>query len=264
MKTIKTLNAKTMKAPISLSAIFALGLLLISCEREQHSIVPSGDVTIIEKNITGFDALDVSDNFTVFVQFSDSEESVRIEADDNFSDHIVVEKIGSTLHIGLEGIQSIRGQKTLNDYVTTATLKDIEVSGDSEVRLGNELQNEQVKVNLSGDSQLQGHISANRLEVSISGDSKMTLDNMMQGESAFLTLRGDSEFEGSFDVITFDALVTGDSRLDIIGEADIAKIEAKGSSEVRSYNFAIKSLDIILASDFLVTSYRLMLTIISN
>ncbi len=236
-----------MKARIILSAIFALGLSLTSCE--QYSFTPSGDITNIEKDITGFDALDVSHDFTVFVKFSDAEESVRIEADDNFSDHIVVEKIGSTLHISLEGIQNIRGRKTLNAYITTPTLKDIEATGDSKVILENELQNEQVKINLRGDSQLQGPISANHLAASISGDSKMILDNMMQGESVILTVKGDSKFEGGFDVTTIDALLTGDSQINLIGEADNANIEARGDSKVKSYNFTVKSLDIDLASD---------------
>lgn len=236
-----------MKARFILSAIFVLGLFLTSCE--QQIFTPSGNITTIEKDITGFDALDVSHDFKVFVQFSDSEESVRIEADDNFAEYIIVEKIGSTLHISLKRIQNIRGKRTLNAYITTATLNEIEASGDSQVTLENELKTEQLKIDLRGDSQLQGPITANRLQVGIGGDSKMTLDNMMQGESVVLTVKGDSKFEGAFDVASIDALLTGDSEIDLTGQADEAIIEARGDSKVKSYNFAIKSLDIELASD---------------
>ena len=236
-----------MKARFILSAIFVLGLFLTSCE--QQIFTPSGNITTIEKDITGFDALDVSHDFKVFVQFSDSEESVRIEADDNFAEYIIVEKIGSTLHISLKHIQNIRGKRTLNAYITTATLNEIEATGDSQVTLENELKTEQLKIDLRGDSQLQGPITANRLQVGIGGDSKMTLDNMMKGESVVLTVKGDSKFEGAFDVASIDALLTGDSEIDLTGQADEAIIEARGDSKVKSYNFAIKSLDINLASD---------------
>lgn len=236
-----------MKARIILSAIFVLGLFLTSCE--QQIFTPSGNITTIEKDITGFDALDVSHDFKVFVQFSDTEESVRIEADDNFAEYIIVEKIGSTLHISLKRIQNIRGKRTLNAFITTATLNNIEATGDSKVVLENELKAEQLKIDLRGDSQLQGPITANRLQASIGGDSKMTIDNMMQGESVILTVKGDSKFEGSFDVTFIDALLTGDSQVNLMGEADEAKIEARGDSKVKNYNFAIKNLDIILASD---------------
>lgn len=236
-----------MKARFILSAIFVLGLFLTSCE--QQIFTPSGNITTFEKDITGFDALDVSHDFKVFVQFSDSEESVRIEADDNFAEYIIVEKIGSTLHISLKRIQNIRGKRTLNAYITTSTLNEIEATGDSQVTLENELKTEQLKVDLRGDSQLLGPITANRLQASIGGDSKMIMDNMMQGESVILTIKGDSKFEGAFDVASIDALLTGDSEVDLTGQAEEAIIEARGDSKVKSYNFAIKSLDINLASD---------------
>lgn len=236
-----------MKTKALLTAIFALGIFFTSCE--QAVFRPSGNVTTFEKDITGFDALDVSNDFTVFVTSNSDAEGVRIEADDNFHDYIIVEKIGSTLRIGMERINNIRGKRTLNAYVSAKTLEEIEASGDSKVYLENELQGDKLRVDLGGDSQLQGAIQVNVLEADIRGDSKMSMDNMMQGERFMLDIRGDSKFDGSVDVNEFWADIRGDSKVDLIGESGTARVEVKGDSQIRSYNFAIKTLDINLSSD---------------
>ncbi|MBX2870576.1 MAG: DUF2807 domain-containing protein [Saprospiraceae bacterium] len=236
-----------MKSKAILTAIFALGIFFTSCE--QQVFHPSGNVTTFEKDITGFDALDVSNDFTVFVTSNSDAEGVRIEADDNFHDYIIVEKVGSTLRIGLERINNIRGKKTLNAYVSAKTLEEIEAGGDSKVYLENELQNEKLKISLRGDSQLQGPIQVNVMQADIRGDSKMTMDNMMQGDRFTLDIRGDSKFEGSVDVNEFGADIRGDSKVDLIGEAETASVEVRGDSQIRSYNFAIKALNINLSSD---------------
>lgn len=236
-----------MKAKVILAAILSFGIFFTSCE--QTGITPSGNVTSFERDITGFDALDVSHDFTVYVTFNTDAEGVRIEADDNLHERIVVEKVGSTLKIGLRGINNFSGRKTLKAYVSAQKLADLDISGDSKVFLQNELQNENLRVDLTGDSQLEGAIQVNTLEASIRGDSKMIMDNMMQGESVSLTVKGDSKFEGSLDVSQFDALITGDSKVEVIGEADLGRIEVKGDSDIRSYNFAIKALEISLSAD---------------
>ncbi len=236
-----------MKSKAILTAIFTLCIFFTSCEQQVFN--PSGNVTTFEKNITGFDALDVSNDFTVYVTSNSDAEGVRIEADDNFHDYIIVEKVGTTLRIGMERINNIRGKRTLNAYVSAKTLEQIEASGDSKVFLENKLQNEKLNIDLRGDSQLHGAIQVNVLQADIRGDSKMTMDNMLQGDRFFLSLRGDSQFEGSVDVNEFDAEISGDSKVDLIGEAGSARMEVKGDSRVRSYNFAIKVLDIKLSSD---------------
>lgn len=236
-----------MKSKAILTVILALGILSTSCE--QQVFRPSGNVTTFEKDITGFDALDVSNDFTVFVTSNSDAEGVRIEADDNFHEYIIVEKIGSTLRIGMERINNIRGKRTLNAYVSAKTLEGIEASGDSKVYLENELQGDKLKIDLRGDSQLQGPIQVNVLEADIRGDSKMTMDNMMQGERFMLDIRGDSKFDGSIDVNEFWADIRGDSKVDLIGETETARVEVKGDSQIRSYNFAIKTLNINLSSD---------------
>lgn len=236
-----------MKSKAILTVILTLGIFFTSCE--QQVFLPSGNVTTFEKDIANFNALDVSHDFTVYVDFSSDAEGVRIEADDNLHEYIVVEKVGSTLRIGVEGIRNIRGKRTLNAYVSAKTLEEIEAGGDSKVFLENELQNENLKVSLRGDSQLQGPIQVNVMQASIGGDSRMIMNNMMEGDRVFLTIKGDSHFEGSLNVNEFDAEISGDSKVDIIGEAETARIEAKGDSRIRSYDFAIKILDIKLNSD---------------
>ena len=56
-------------------------------------------LTTETKNITGFDKIEVGEDFEVFIKFSNRAESIKIEANENLHDCIIVKKEGNTLKI---------------------------------------------------------------------------------------------------------------------------------------------------------------------
>ena len=85
---------------------FLIGLIILSaglfmaCDHD--TIRASGEVTSLEYSIPEYSELEVSNAFNAYVTFSDTEESIRIEANDNLHDKIVVNQEGNALIIRLK------------------------------------------------------------------------------------------------------------------------------------------------------------------
>src|SRR5690606_16746786 len=89
-----------MKTRISATLLIALLTLFSSCDHD--TIHAHGEVTSVYHDIEGYSRLRVSDAFQVYVHFSEVEEEIRIAANDNLHEKIVVEKDGDELVIRLK------------------------------------------------------------------------------------------------------------------------------------------------------------------
>ena len=184
----------------------AVSLFLSSCELHE-SIVPSSNITTREKSASDYDAIDISHAFTVYVNFSDTEESIEIEANENLHPYISVRKVSRTLIIELENNINIRGNATLNVYITTKNVTDYTASGASSFIVEDKLSDHDVKIDLSGASFFSGDLETDYTDASLSGASHL-------------------ELEGNTGSFTLDA---------------------SGASSIRDYNFIVDNLDIDLS-----------------
>ena len=102
---------------------------LMSCEKDQLSITPSGHITTNTYTLASCDKLDVQDLFEVYVQFSPIGQGLVIEADDNLHHLVEINRRNGTLQIGLENNVEIHGrQPVLRAYVTTPDMNAIQAS----------------------------------------------------------------------------------------------------------------------------------------
>ncbi len=185
-----------MKTKSILLVLFALGILFTSCEK-YDDVTPSNQVTTVNKNITGYSQLNVSDPFKVYVTFSDSEESIRIEANSNLQQYITCEKQSNQLVIYLSNNVNIEGSAVLNVYITTKQLDAFYAAGASTIQLQNELNATDVTIDLTGAS----------------------------------------TFSGTMFVKELYADLTGASNLNIEGSSDSIDLEAYGASNMKDYGF---------------------------
>ncbi|MEO0570307.1 MAG: head GIN domain-containing protein [Bacteroidota bacterium] len=235
---------------------FILGLLAItlsfaSCEND--SIRASGEVTAREFTLSGYRALEVGGAFDVFIRFSDTEQSIRIEANENLQDRLVVRMDGNTLKIKPEDNLNIKGNATLRAFITTNNLMDINLSGATTLSLENEWIVNEGSLRMSGASDLSGPVMATRLEVQASGSSDVDLFGTVEefyanlsGSSDLKDLdlqvqRLDIDLSGSSDAflsvnesIEIDA--SGSSSLTYRGNADILRQNLSGGSELNQRN----------------------------
>ncbi len=132
-----------------------LGLMLFtvvftSCDYEK--IRASEEVSSLTYNIPDFSNLEVSNAFNVYVSFSDTEESIRIEANENLHDRITVKRDGNSLVIKLKKFTQIRGNATLNAYIVTKNITEFDISGASTLYLENQWVISNGRIDLSGSS----------------------------------------------------------------------------------------------------------------
>ena len=166
-----------------LLALVAFSIITTSCKKNDD-VTPSNNVTILDKTITGYTQLKVSDPFKVYVTFSDTEEKIQVEANSNLQQYITVEKQNNQLVIDLDNNLDINGSSVLNVYITTKTLDDFQAAGASTIQLQNELYESNVSIKLSGACTLSGSMVVNGLYADLEGASNLNLS----GSSSTLEL----------------------------------------------------------------------------
>ncbi|MEM9143034.1 MAG: head GIN domain-containing protein [Bacteroidota bacterium] len=189
--------------------LLALSLLMNSCDYE--SIRVSDTLETRNFSVPDYSGIEVSHTFNAYVRFSESEETIAIEANANVQDRIVVEKEGNTLRIRLKRHTKLRGDVVLNAYITTRDLSNIRTSGASNLLLETPWVTSNANINVSGASDLQGEVDVETLRIAASGASS----------------------------------------IDLFGKADSVTAELTGSSDFRDYDLNVNELDIVLhgASD---------------
>ena len=164
-----------MKTKSVLLALFALGVIFTSCNKDED-VTPSTQVTTVIKSITGYTGVNVSDAFTVFVSFSETEEKIQIEANANLQQYITVEKHNEQLVIKIDDNVDINGNVVLKVHITTKQLNAFYGMGASTIQLQNELNGTNLYVELTGASSLTGTIHVDQLNSELTGASILVLE----------------------------------------------------------------------------------------
>lgn len=238
------------KVNLIFGVLLAIGLLT-SCDHD--TIRASGDVTSLDYSIPSYSELKVSDAFHAYVTFSDTEESVRIEANDNLHDRIIVKREGDALAIRLKNFTNVRGNATMNAYITTKNIATFDLSGASRVTLNNTWIVSDGRIDLSGASDISGEVYAERLYLDTTGASSLdlygdvsSLNAKLKGSSDIkdydLTVQDlNIELSGASEAFlsvanSIDVKASGASVLNYKGEAAVNNRKLSGSSEVNHRN----------------------------
>ncbi|WP_163321992.1 head GIN domain-containing protein [Draconibacterium mangrovi] len=219
-----------MKTKVFLSTILAIGVLFTSCEKDHLEVVPSSNVTTIDFSSSGVNQLAVSDVFHVYVSFSETEESVRIEANENLHSVIETDQTGDLLSVGLEKNTNIRGVPVLNVYITTSSLSKVMAEGATTVEFNDVLQNDQFEIELIGASQFKGSIETGTVSAYLEGASTMEIDGACT--NFHIDATGASEMT-SFDFVSdyLNANLDGGSEISLSVQQKL-DVTAKGASKV--------------------------------
>ncbi|MCB0494946.1 MAG: DUF2807 domain-containing protein [Cyclobacteriaceae bacterium] len=236
MKTLKT------------TAIGLLvGFVLTSC-LNSTTVHPSKNVTTLSKSVSGYEGLEISSAFTVDVQYSSTDESIEIEANENLHQYIEVEKVNNLLRIRIKSGININGNSTLKAHIVTNNMLDyFSASGASRITLSDPVSADQVTLSLSGASQFNGSITANSLDGQISGASNVNFEGNV--ESLDLNVSGASTVS-DYDMIIQDAVIqlSGASQVSLTINKTL-DISASGASVLRyKGKAAITDIDVSSSS----------------
>ena len=213
--------------------LFSLAILVFASgctEIAGRRVRGSGHVISENRTASGFNSIEVSGAIDVYVK-QDSTTSVKVEADDNILQYIVVQTEGSTLEIYTEGHIRLRPSNKIKVYVSNLQYKDIQVSGASSVRSENEITStDMLDVSLSGASEGRIEVNAPKVSVNLSGASNANIKGKTKDFEGGAS--GASEIRG-FDLLTENADVdaSGASSIEIYASVKIGG-QASGASSV--------------------------------
>lgn len=156
---------------VLLSAL-VLSLVFSSCLL-QSTVNGNGNVITEERNIDGFNALDVSRGMNVYVS-QGSDFKVVVEADENLHKSIVTELKGDELQI--KAVDNIRKASSKKVFVTLPKLKTVEASSGSNVFSENTLTADDINLAVSSGANLRFSVDAKNVTAKSGSGSNMFLD----------------------------------------------------------------------------------------
>lgn len=232
-----------MKTRIILTTIALASILLNACDEIDH-VRPSDNITTQEYSFSDYGRIETESAFTVYVNFSDTEERIEIEANDNLHDHIEVKKESGTLFIGFRNNVGINGPATLNAYITTKQVTGYSASGASRFFVEQDINDESASIFLSGASMFTGDLNVDHLTVEMSGAS--IADITGSANEADLRGSGASNFGGydfSTDYLNIHFSGASNAALTVTDEMDVTAsgasvIRYKGSAVIHSQNIS--------------------------
>ncbi len=192
----------------------------------------SHTITTETKTITGFDKIEVSEDFEVFIRFSDNVEKVKIEANENLHDLIQVEKHGTTLKIYTKsystGYKNNSADEKLVAYITAKNLTEIRGDEDVVIRLEDKLNTENLTILLDEDCTLTGHLDVENLKVDLDEDSVLKITGTA---NKMVVAANEDSIIKSFDFVVddLDIDLTDESEAKLTVNGDI-KLKATGES----------------------------------
>jgi hypothetical protein len=211
----------------------------------------SGRVVTREEAFTGFDRVEVGNDFKVEITQSDTYRVV-VRVDSSFEQRLEVVKEGSTLKIGLKdeggggGIQA----GTREAEIAMPELSGLSLSGSSDGTISGFKSTVAVDVGLHGASSLQGDIEAGDASFDAQGGSEATVSGSGQNVTVvagggstidltkFSAVDANVSADGNSKVTVnasgnLDAVAGGNSTIYYLGSPTLGTIEETGSSEVR-------------------------------
>lgn len=190
-----------MKTKIITATIALAGIILNACDSVED-VVPVNNTITQEYTFSGYENIETESAFTVYVEFSDTEESIVVEANENLFEYIEVRKESNNLEIGFRENINIKGSATLKAYITT--------------------------------NNVSGYLA--------SGASKFIIEDEIVAEDATVFLSGASQFIGEMYVENLYAEMSGASSIEIMGEAASTDVTASGASSIGDYDFSTEYL----------------------
>ncbi|WP_420321304.1 head GIN domain-containing protein [Flagellimonas sp.] len=222
----------------------ALGITISSCYHE--TIHVSDEVSIREYDFGNFTALSVAAGFKAYVTFSDTEESVRIKANDNLFKKIKIYKEGGKLTVTLKDV-NIRGKETLQLFITMKEIRDFNASSDAAIFLDDPLEATDVTIDLSSNAYFKGDITANYFELRASSDG--TAELYLDANRTYMNLSSNAKVEGQIETQEATLKLTSDGTIDAVGRMDDLKASLSSGSGLKDYGLQVEDLEISLSSD---------------
>ncbi|GAA3639933.1 GIN domain-containing protein [Flavivirga jejuensis] len=156
--------------------LICIGILMASsCSIDTISVNADDYVTYRDVNITDYTSVKIANGFTAYITFSDTEESIKVEANENLHDLVIADKKNNELVIRFKNNIRIKGKETLNVHIITKSIKNFTVTADSQIYLENTLTEDNAKIEITADSFFSGEVVVDYMELKAAADANADL-----------------------------------------------------------------------------------------
>ena len=169
---VKNKKAMKNKAKTILIIFISLSLIFSSCTKDDTKVTPSGKITKQEFSFSDYNIIDVENALEVNLTFSENEEKIEIEANENLHQYINVGKNSNTLFISFQENVEIEGNATIIANITTKEVTEFYGTGAVAIILQNKLITDDVIIELSGACYFGGEMDVNNINAILSGATK--------------------------------------------------------------------------------------------
>jgi hypothetical protein len=230
-----------MKTKLFGTILIGLSIAFYSCEKE---VIPSGKITREQKSFTGYNVIDVSDALKVYLNFSETEDKIEVETNENLHKYIIVEMVSNHLVIKLQDHIDIDGDAVLNIYVTTKGITGFSASDASGIVLNDTLFADDINIKLSDASKFTGLLEVKNLSATLSDASTINLRG--HADSYFVTASDASEIKDyAFETRYLNIKLSDASRayVSVTGKMDVQVSDAsnlfyKGTGTIQNLHIS--------------------------
>lgn len=217
--------------------------ILTSCNNVFKEKVRGNGIIKLENRTAGqFNSVHVSGAIDVYVS-QDSTSSIKVEADENLLQYVVIENENGELDIHQRDDVNLKATKSIKVYVSGPSFKYFGASGACDIYSENKISNtEKISIYLSGASTVKMELKAPQIDADLSGAGTITLN----GETREFNVDG----SGSTDINCF-GLMTESTKVDLSGAGNAEvfasvklDVHVSGAADVKYKGNATVSKDI--------------------
>ena len=180
--------------------LFLLSLTTLATAQRwgrQETVRGNGDVVTTDREVGTFDGVTGCCNFRVEIT-RDAATSVRVEAESNLQDYILVEVSGNRLQLSRKNNVNFRTDRDVTIYVTMPELTYVNANSAADVVVGSMFTGEELEARVSSGGRLEAQYTG-RVDARADSGGAMKLS----GTGSTLTARADSG--GSVEAQRFEA-----------------------------------------------------------
>jgi hypothetical protein len=219
-------------------------LLLVSTfalAQKSEKIKGSKIVTIEQKEIGNFTALEVSDNIEVHLDRGEKSE-LKIEADDNLHDLITIDLSAGTLRITT--LKTIISYKKLIVRITYSNeLKMITVKDDVNLNAIQEIQLDDITLKNFDNTKLYLNVNSKKFTLQSDNNSKIELN--LKSENATIQLSKNTTLKALVSSLNLKCDLYQKSKATIEGDVTNAKIRLDNNTVLTANNLFIKNGELL-------------------
>jgi hypothetical protein len=253
---------RRIKITVLLAAALSIGLLLASCGflvTEKNV----GMITIRDFEIADFTAVEAGSAFDVEIEQSPTY-SVQITASESILDNVVVEKTGESLRIGVREFGMIFGSRHYEARITMPELAELKLTGSTRATVTGFKSASDLKVEVSGASDLDLDAEAGIFSAVVSGSSELNVKvksttatiklggasdaklDLVTGNFVY-DLSGSSSGKGVIQATSTSLYLSGASDIEISGSGGDLNMTGSGSSRFSLLDYEIGNVKVNLS-----------------